>query len=185
MSQLARLRRLLARRPWLYWTAAAALALLIALQVQASLAALATARQAWGTPVTVWVATAPAERGDHVQAEPRDYPAAMVPPGALTSAPDHPAARTIEVGEVLLASAVGGNAEVGAGWVVVALPSSAAPRVVAGQRLVLFGNGATLCDGVVTSPESGSTIEVAVPPGCAATAAVHAAANTLTAAIRL
>ena len=91
----------------------------------------------------------------------------------------------VSVGEVLVASAVGGQAEVGIGWVVLALPSSAAPRVVAGQQLVLLGNGATLCDGVVTSPESGSTIEVAVPPGCAAPAAVHAAANTLTAAIRL
>ncbi len=185
MSQLARLRRLLARRPWLYWAVAAALALLIALQVQASLAALATARQAWGTPVTVWVATAPAERGEPVRAEPRDYPAAMVPPGALTSAPDRPAARPIEVGEVLLVSAVGGNAEVGTGWVVLALPSSAAPRVVDGQRLVLFGNGATLCDGVVTTPESGSTVEVAVPPAGAGPAAGHAAANTLTAAIQL
>lgn len=60
MSLLARLRRLLARRPWLYWAAVGAVALLIGLQVQAALAAVDHARRDWGTPVTVWVATAPA-----------------------------------------------------------------------------------------------------------------------------
>ena len=45
MSLLARLRRLLARRPWLYWAAVGAVALLIGLQVQAALAAVDHARR--------------------------------------------------------------------------------------------------------------------------------------------
>ena len=178
MSQLARLRRLLARRPWLYWAAVGAVALLIGLQVQAALAAVDHARRDWGTPVTVWVATAPAGRGDPILAEAREYPVAMVPAGALTGAPGGPAARAVETGEILLASAVGAGADVDPAAVVVAVPSSAAPRLVVGDLVTLFGNGAAVCDGTVTAT-GGDTTEVAVSPSCVATLAGHLLAGTV------
>ena len=89
-----------------------------------------------------------------------------------------PAARAVETGEILLASAVGAGADVDPAAVVVAVPSSAAPRLVVGDLVTLFGNGAAVCDGTVTAT-GGDTTEVAVSPSCVATLAGHLLAGTV------
>lgn len=172
----ARLRTALARRPALARTAVLALALVVGLRVQAALADAERERAAWGDTRTVWVVDGNVARGAVVSARPEQFPVAVVPPGALTSVPlaAH-SARPLADGWVLVDGDVVDDADVPTAWVVVAVPADAGPVVVEGDEVTLFEPGRALCDGVVTAPSTGagvgSTIGVAVPPGCAAAAA--------------
>ena len=88
MHVAAHARLVLARHPWLYWTAVAALAALLAAIVHAQTAQLDDARRAWGRTLPVLVATGPLKPGDTIEAHTVDVPVALVPTDALQALPD-------------------------------------------------------------------------------------------------
>ena len=176
-GSLGRVRWVLARHPWIYWSTVAACVALVWSGLADSQARTDAARRAWGTPRQVWVATAPAAPGDTVHATARQYPAAMVPKGALARAPDRVAAQQIAEGEVLVGSDLA-DAHLGAQWVVFALPRQGAPRLVEGAGVAVFADGRRVCDGTV-SALGAETIDVAVPPACAGDTSAQVKAGTV------
>ncbi len=95
MNPVARVRHVLARRPWLYWLAVAVLAAIAGLVVADAASRVDGARRAWGTTRPVVVATvdvAPGTALDGVS-EVRQLPAPMVPDGAVTELPAAATAR--------------------------------------------------------------------------------------------
>ncbi len=89
MNLVARVRHVLARRPWLYWSGVLVLAAIAGLVVADAAARVDAARQAWGVtrPVVVALAdVAPGEVLDDVT-EVRALPEPMVPVRALSDLP--------------------------------------------------------------------------------------------------
>ncbi|MDQ3468178.1 MAG: SAF domain-containing protein, partial [Actinomycetota bacterium] len=105
MNPLARLRHVLARRPWLYWLAVITVAAAGGLVAARAVAAVEDERAAWGSPRTVVVArrdVAPGEVLDEAT-ERRTVPAPVVPPDALTTTREGAMARQrIAAGEIVV-----------------------------------------------------------------------------------
>lgn len=96
----------IARRPHLYWIAVAAVALAVAVSVRHQLQRVDAARDAWGTPHRVLVATRAVEPGEALTAAvaERTLPGAAVPASAIDSVePGAVAQHPLGAGEVLLA----------------------------------------------------------------------------------
>ena len=107
MNPLARLRHVLARRPWLYWLGVAAVAMAIGLVALRAAASVDEARRRWGTTREVAVALTDLAPGDPLRGhvELRSRPLPMVPAAALTELVDDARARQhVSVGEVLVAA---------------------------------------------------------------------------------
>ena len=79
-------RRLLARRPWIYWLVVLVIAVLAAGAVRQRVADIDEARRGWGETRSVLVAREDARPGQAIDAEVRDVPAAIVPLAALPGA---------------------------------------------------------------------------------------------------
>ena len=184
MWWLARVRLVLARRPWLYWALSGSLAAMAALQVWSAYDDASRAREAWGTARTVWVVTKDTAVGDPVALERRDYPAAMVPTAALEAVPAEPAAaRSLAAGAVLTADDLAGGRAVPADWVVVAIAGEHTPTLTPGDRVAVLAAGQTLCDGLVAATGSSlevTQVEVGIPIACAAQVSAESATGTIT-----
>ena len=105
MNPVARARHVLARRPWLYWSAVLALAAFAGWSVAAAAAGVDEARRAWGATRDVVVATDDLEPGQalagRVAVRPRPAPA--VADAAVTEVPPDATARQhVAAGEVLV-----------------------------------------------------------------------------------
>lgn len=97
-----RVRRLVARRPWVQWVVIVLLAAGVSAGVRQRLTALDTARREWGRSVTVWVAEEEAAVGDPLAARSMQVPAAIVPPGAVIEGPHGMRARrAVGPGEIV------------------------------------------------------------------------------------
>ena len=183
MWLLARLRLLLARRPWLYWLAVGLCAASAWLTIHGSQARVEAERSSWGSTITVWVAEGSTEAGASIRAAPHEYPAAVVPPSAITEAPTGVARRSIAAGEILVEGDLAGDADPPTGWVVLAVAADLAPVLVPGDSVAVMGNGQRLCDGLVTAvateAPSGDGIEIAVPANCAGVTTTHLTAATV------
>ena len=150
MHVLARVRMLLARRPWIYWLAVAAVAAAVGLGTARALAGIDAARLAWGQQATVWVATADIEPGQPIQAQQRQVPRAVVPTTAVGGAPSDAIARQwIAAGEIITTDDVSASGTAGLipeGWVAFSVPSPGGQfrtgdhlRVYSGDVLVATG----------------------------------------------
>lgn len=180
MSLLPRVRLLLARRPWLYWLLVGLCAAGVWAGVAGAQAQVARARAGWGSTQRVWVAMADVTAGQALQAAARDYPAAMVPPSALTALPAGSlAAQAVAEGEVLVAGDVRDATTVPGGWLAFAIPADGAPALLAGDRVAVFGSGQQWCEGLVAAAGD-ATFEVAVPPDCAAALSAQLALGAVT-----
>ncbi len=183
MWLLARLRLLLARRPWLYWLAVGLCAGSAWIAIHGAQARVEAELTSWGETITVWVAEGSTEAGASIRAAPHEYPAAVVPPSAITEAPTGVARRSIAGGEIVVEGDLAGDADPPTGWVVLAVAADLAPVLVPGDSVAVMGNGQRLCDGVVTAVEtgeqSGGGIEIAVPADCAGTTTTHLTASTV------
>lgn len=187
MSLLPRVRLVLARRPWLYWSCVAVCAAVVWFAVAAAQARVVAARDAWGVTRTVWVASAKVAVGEPLRASAQEYPVAVVPAGALTSLPsDAVAVRSIGAGEVLVADDLAGESLTPAGWVVFAVPADSAPALALLDRVAVFGSGQRWCDGVVVAVRTidiatvAVAAEVAVPSECAADVSAQLALGAVT-----
>lgn len=171
MSIVPRLRLLLARRPWLRWLVVGLCAAAVAAQLLAIASGLERERQRWGTPRSVWVATAPAAVGDTVAMQPRQWPDAVVPANALSDPPtDAVAARAVATGQLLTTPDIAGEDAIPPGWQVFAVPTDGQPLLQIAQPVSVYAHGNHLCHGTATGAPSGDNgfAEVAVPDRCAA-----------------
>ena len=183
MSILARVRRRLARSPWLYWAGVGGLALVAGMSVARAGAGVEAARDRWGEPRTVLVATSDIAPGAPLAGltAARELPAPLVPPSAVGELPAAAVARQdVAAGEVLVTADVGAlgapQSLIPPGWLAVpvaeAVPSGARP----GDAVRVASGGTTLADeGVVVATGESATL-VAVPSEVAAQVAQAASA---------
>ena len=187
MHPVARLRYVLARRPWLYWAAVAVLAAAIALVVASAVASVDDARRAWGATRTVVVATADLAPGTALagHTEARPHPSPMVPARAVTAiAPDAVARQHVAAGEVLVDLDIAAGhlpfALIPSGWHGVPVAEPVPSGAAVGDRVAAVSAGAMLApEGVVVARGDG-TLVVAVPADEAPAVAAAAAAGDLT-----
>jgi hypothetical protein len=187
MHPVARLRYVLARRPWLYWTAVAVLAAAIGLVVASAIASVDDARRAWGVTRSVVVATADLAPGTALagHTEVRPHPLPMVPARALTTVtPDAVVRQHVAAGEVLVDLDVATGhlpvALIPPGWHGVPLAEPVPSGAAVGDHVAAASSGAVLAaDGVVVAGGDG-TLVVAVPADEAPAVAAAAAAGDLT-----
>ena len=83
---LARMRLLLARRPWIFWCAVVLVAGLSAWAVRAAVGAADRERRRWGASRTVWITDGPVARGEAIATVTRRVPVAVVPDDAVVIA---------------------------------------------------------------------------------------------------
>jgi SAF domain len=178
-SAAAAARRILVRRPWIYWSFVAVATIGTAASMLQRTDHIDAAREAWGTSRTVWVAVGPHVPGDALTAETREVPAAIVPDGALTDA-DRPigaiARQRIGAGEIIHLVDVAANdrpqAITPVGWLAVPVIESPPSAARLGDRVVVASDGLVIsADAVVVGANDEVTL-IAVPaadaPGVAA-----------------
>jgi hypothetical protein len=179
-------RRLLARRPWIYWLVVAAAALATATVVRARVTAVDEARQAWGEARRVLVARDDTRPGELLQVELRELPAAVVPGAAL--APDASggpliARQDVTAGEIVTAADVGRSGRDGPaallpdGWAAVPIIESPPLGAATGARVQIVADGVTLApDAIVVGYHDDVTL-IAVPGDAAPMVAAGAQAG--------
>jgi hypothetical protein len=176
MHIAARARLVLARRPWIHWSAVAIVAAVAALSVHAHLAALDRSRLEWGASRPVLVARHAAEPGEAVAADAVAVPTAMIPDGALEEWP--PGARLtrrVGRGEILteldLTTADGPAALADPGTAVVAVPDPLAAVATVGSPVLVAADGIVLTERATVVASHDGTVFVAVDRRDAATVA--------------
>jgi len=187
MNPLARVRHLLARRPWLYWLAVSSVAIACGLVAARAVAAVEDERQAWGSPRTVVVAAhdlAPGDALDGATLE-RAVPLPMVPPDALAAPPAGAVARQrVAAGEMLvghdIAATAGPQALIPPGWQAVAVAEPVATGAAVGDRVVAAGGGIVLAPSGVVVAVLAEGVLVAVPSADAPAVAQAATTGELT-----
>ena len=173
------IRSYLARHRRVHWCLVAGLALVAGAAVLQHGQRLDHERAAWGSRVEVWVADRALEPGDTLVGRAVLVPQAVVPSGALTTAPPAGAiaAQRVAAGEVVTAFDVAGGADelVPAGWRSVAVAVDERSLVVeVGDRVDVAADGVLLApDGRVVAVGDAS-VAVAVPAEVAAAVAVAA-----------
>lgn len=151
MQLAARVRLVLARRPWIYWVAVAALAGAAGLGVERRLAAVDEARERWATSRSAVVAAHDHEPGDPLVVRHVELPEAAIPELAVERLP--PTARAtqrIAAGEVVVELDVspgdGPAAAAGPDTLVVAVEDPLARHLPIGQAVLVAADGAVLAD---------------------------------------
>jgi len=180
-------RRVLTRRPWLYWFAVVGLAAGLAAATEANLAAVRRARDTWGYTTAVWVATADIEPGQSVrgQAEMRPFANAMIPARAMTgSDPGGVARQRISKGEVITSVDItAGDNElslVPVDWLAVVVAESPRSGATVGSAVRLAADGVMIADEALVIGEVDGSILVAVPEDVAPLIPLAAQSGTLT-----
>jgi hypothetical protein len=181
-------RRLLARRPWIYWLVVLVIALVAAATVRQRVAGIDEARRGWGETRSVLVALGDARPGQSIAVEVRDVPAAIVPPAALPgdSAGDALIARQgVSTGEIVTAADVGRSGYEGAaallpdGWAAVPVVESPPLGAAIGDRVRVVSDGIVLApDAIVVDYHDDVTL-IAVPVDVAPTVAAGAESGGL------
>ena len=170
MNPLARARHVLARRPWLYWSAVLVLAVAGGWVVSTAFAGVDDARRAWGATRDVMVATDDLAPGDVVagRVELRPRPTPMVADTALASVPPGATARQhVAAGEVLveldIAPAGGPQVLIPDGWAAVAVAETVPVGAHVGDHVTPVSAGVVVAaDGVVVG-HNAEAVLVAVP----------------------
>ena len=172
MNPVARARHVLARRPWLYWSAVLALAALAGWTVAGAAAGVDDARRAWGATREVVVATEDLAPGEPLsgRVDVRPRPAPAVADAAVTSVPSGATARQhVAAGETVVAADVaatgGPQAFIPAGWVAVAVAEAVPVGAAIGDRVALVGGGVLLASEGTVVGRTTEALLVAVPAG--------------------
>lgn len=189
MRWLARLRWILARRPWIRWLMVAAAAMLVAWEMTAEVGSLHRARDRWGDTVAVLVATRELGPGDTLDGAVvrRSFPLELVPQAAVTSVgADTVVVQRVTPGEVIVERdihvASGPLALLPPEWLAVAVPDDgAAGWVQPGDAATILADGRTAAAQAVVLIRTEGEVVVGVPAVDAA--AVADAANRRVAVI--
>ncbi|HUF96963.1 MAG TPA: SAF domain-containing protein [Ilumatobacter sp.] len=183
-----RIRRVLTRRPWLYWIIVVGLAAVLATATRSNLAEVQRERESWGGTTTVWVATADISAGQTVRehAAARHVALAMTPVHAVNDITDLDgvARQRISVGEIITTVDVTATddqlALVPVGWLAVVVTESPRSGATKGSQVQLTADGVVIADeALVIGEVDGSTL-VAVPADVAPLVPMAAQSGTLT-----
>ncbi len=181
---------LLARRPWIYWTAVASVAIGLGTAVAGAVAAVDHERDSWGESARVYVATSPIAIGEliEVSAERREVPIAILPLSALRSVtPGAVAVQRISAGEIIVGIDVsesdGPLALLPNGWLAITIEWQIDVTLASGDSAAVMAGGAMIApDAVVLAVLAGAVV-IGVPEDVAP--AVADAVNQRTAVIAL
>lgn len=184
MNPLARVRHVLARRPWLYWLAVLAAAVIVGLLVADATAGVDAARREWGEDRTVLVAGRDAAPGEALAAVAvaAVWPAPLVPVAALAADAD-PAAvlrQHVRSGQLLVDADVVVTAApmalIPEGWRALAVAEPVPSGAAIGDRVEIAAGGVALSDQGVVVGYRDEAVIVAVPAAVAPMVA-HAAST--------
>lgn len=183
MHQLAWLRLMVARHPWIYWLAVVILAGAVGLSAARAVAGVDAARRSWGQQQSVWTATVAIEVGEPITAERREVPVAVVPATAVLDVASGAIARQrVAAGEIITdadVSASGTAALVPDGWTAFAVPASVEHFAI-GDRLDVYSADSLVAAGLVVDVgESELMVAIPVTSAPAMSAALLASAVTL------
>jgi hypothetical protein len=182
MHQLAWVRLMIARHPWVYWLTIAVLTGVVGLSASRAVAGVDAARRSWGEQQPVWIATSAIEPGQVIMAERREVPSAVVPPGAVAVPPDGSVARQhIGPGEIVTNSdvtAAGTAGLVPDGWVAFAVPASVEHFAI-GDHLRVYSADQLVAAGLVVD-DGDSELMVAIPSDAAPAMATALLADAVT-----
>lgn len=144
------IRRLLARRRWIYWLLVSGLASACAAQVLARLDEVEAERVRWGETRTVLVAArdiVPGEPLSGVTVD-RHLPIAMIPESAVTDVVNRIARQHVALGEMIttvdIAAGDGPQALVPEGWLAVAIVESPSSGAAIGDRVQVASDGVVI-----------------------------------------
>jgi hypothetical protein len=187
MNPVARVRHVLARRPWLYWLAVAVLAAIAGLVVADAASGVDAARRAWGTTRSVVVAAVDVAPGTDLEGvtEVRSLPAPMVPAGAVAELPVEATARQVlAAGEIVMthdvAATTGPQALIPDGWRAVPVAEPFPSGAAVGDEVAAASGGIVVAgEGVVVGLLAEGVL-VAVPVDVAPQVAHAAATGELT-----
>jgi hypothetical protein len=149
------IRRLLARRPWLYWLLVGAVAAGFASEVAGRSDAVDAERARWGESRTVLVADRDVLPGDPlaVAVTKRTLPVAMIPIEAISEIDRQVARQRIAAGEVITAPDVaeqdGPRALLPEGWLAVAIVESPSSGARIGDRVQIASEGTLISSDAV------------------------------------
>ena len=187
MNPVARARHVLARRPWLYWSAVLVLAAGAGWAATAAAAGVDDARRAWGTTRDVLVATVDIAPGDELvtRTELRARPVPVVAQSAVGSLPPGAIARQhVAAGEALVAVDVaptsGPQALIPTGSAAVAVAEAIPSGARVGDPVVAASGGVALAAEAVVVGLGVDVVLVAVPVDEAPLVAQAAASGDLT-----
>lgn len=170
MRQMATVRRVLARRPWIYWTIVTGVAAGGALATATVLRGVDDERTRWGATAVVLVANRDVATGEplaDLTTEHR-YPKAMVPPDAVTSLEAGAAARQpLAAGEIVVdvdvAATTAPRSLIPDGWLAVTIAERVTAGAAVGDQVVVASEGVVLAgEALIVGHLDGATV-VAVP----------------------
>lgn len=181
------LRRVLVKRPWIYWLVVAIAAIGAGASTLARADRVDAERAAWGVTRTVWVTGVDHLPGDPLTAHRVELPEALVPDGAVdaTDTIDDLAARQfVAAGRVVhttdVVAGVGPQSLTPIGWLAVPVNESPVSGAALGDRVRVVGDGVVLsAEAVVVGHHDGSSL-VAVPSAEAPAIAALAAQQGVT-----
>ena len=167
VSAAVMVRRMLVRRPWIYWSVAALAALGSAAGIVERSDRIDAARASWGRTTTVWVATRDLAAGDPLTAERRELPAAMVAPTAADTVDGLVARQQIATGEIVheidLVAPDGPAALTPAGWRAVPVIESPPSGALVGDRVDVVSDGVVVSAAALVVGHHDAATLVAVP----------------------
>ncbi len=188
LNVAVRWRRLVVRRPWIYWLVVATLAMAGAMSIHRRLERLDATRQAWGDTRSVLVATAATRPGNEITTAVVEAPVALVPSDALDAddaASRHVARHAVAPNHILTELDVGRGgaaaprALVPAGWLAVAVVESPASGAMPGDQVVVASDGIVLAEQAVVIGRGDDATLIAVPAATAPLLPVAAAGGAL------
>jgi hypothetical protein len=176
MRWMPRMRMLLARRPWLYWSLVGIIAIAAGVAVMSAMGDVRRRRDAWGSATTVFVTTRDVAVGESLSGAvaSREVPDAIVPPAALTEVPPlATATQRLAAGEIVVDIDVidepGPLALVPDGWVAIDVPrnddplDTSLPLFDAGDSAVVLADGSIVAERAIIVDVAADGVAVAVP----------------------
>ena len=178
------LRRLLARRPWLYWVVVVIVAAWVSAVVLGRIDAIDAERAAWGDTVVVFVADRAHEPGEPLSVDSRVVPSALAPAGRLRRVDGLVARQHVGVGEIVtevdVVASHAPQAMIPDGWRGVPIVETPPSGAAVGDRVDVVSDGVAVSgDAVVVGHHDDVTI-VAVPAPVAPALPAAADARSLT-----
>jgi len=187
-STVVRCRRMLVRRPWIYWLLVVAVSIALAASVFSRLEGVDAARRSWGTTQPVLIAATDTAPGAALIVRIEHVPMALVPESAVDAAQAGSALiarQHIAGGEIVteldVSPAITGVlALVPSGWRVTSVienpPSAAQP----GDHVELVSDGVVIAAKALMIGVQNDTTLIATPADVAPAVALAAHADTLT-----